>query len=86
MAACVPEVVLYTRVGCRLCTHAHDALSRLGRELPLGLRIVDVDDDRGLVERYGDSVPVVAVGGVAVSTGRIDASAVRRAVVAAREA
>ena len=86
MAASPPEVVLYTRVGCRLCTHAHDALSRLGRELPLDLRIVDIDEDPVLVARYGEAAPVVAVDGVEVSSGRIDTAAVRRALVAAREA
>ena len=83
MAEGVPQVVLYTREDCRLCVHARDALRRLGRELAFELLVVDVDADEALAERYGEAVPVVAVDGVEVSTGRIDAATVRRAVVAA---
>ena len=77
----VAEVVLYTREGCRLCVHARDALRRLGRDVQFDLTVVDVDTDAAHVERYGESVPVVAVGGVEVSTGRIDVAAVRGALV-----
>ena len=79
----LPEVVLYTREGCRLCAHARDALRRLARDVPFDLRVADVDADAALAARHGDAVPVVAVGGVEVSAGRIDAAAVRRALVAA---
>ncbi len=81
MAERVPEVVLYTREGCRLCVHARDALRRLGRDARFDLRALDVDADPALVERYGETVPVVAVDGVEVSTGRIDVAAVRRALL-----
>ena len=86
MAERVPQVVLYTREGCRLCVHAHDALRRLGRDVNFGLSVEDVDADASLAERFGDSVPVVAVDGVEVSAGRIDVAAVRRALVEEREA
>lgn len=85
MAEGVPEVVLYTRAGCRLCTHARDALRRLAHDVEFELRVADVVDDADLAERYGESVPVVAVDGVEVSTGRIDVAAVRRALAANAE-
>lgn len=81
MAEGAPEVVLYTREGCRLCAHARDALRRLARDVEFEVRVVDVDSDQDLAGRYGESVPVVAVEGVEVSTGRIDVAAVRRALV-----
>ena len=83
MAEGVPEVALYTREGCRLCIHARDALRRLARDVEFEVRAVDVDGDPALAERYGESVPVVTVEGVEVSTGRIDVAAVRRAVASA---
>ena len=79
----MPQVMLYTREDCRLCVHARDALRRLGRELAFELLVVDVDADPALGAAYGEAVPVVAVDGVEVSTGRIDVAAVRRAVVVA---
>lgn len=81
----VPEVVLYTREGCRLCTHARDALRRLARDVEFELRTVDIDADPDLSSRYGESVPVVAVQGVEVSTARIDVAALRRALMAPRQ-
>lgn len=85
MAERAPDVVLYTRQGCRLCTHARDALRRLARDVEFELRVVDIDDDPELAARYGESVPVVAVEGVEVNTGRIEVAAVRRALVVSAE-
>ena len=75
------EVVLYGREGCAPCAHARDALRRLGREFAFELREHDVDADPALAARYGDRVPVVAIAGREVSEGRLDAAAVRRALV-----
>ena len=76
----VPEVVLYTRRGCHLCEEAAGALRRLGGAHEFTLRTVEVDGDVGLVERYGDAVPVVTVDGVEVCRGPLDVAAVRRAL------
>ena len=81
----VPEVVLYTREGCRLCAHARDALRRLARDMEFEVRVVDVDSDPDLAGRYGESAPVVSIGGVEISEGRIDVVTVRRALLALRE-
>lgn len=81
MPELVPEVVLYTREDCRLCTHARDALRRLARDVEFEIRVVDVDSDPDLAGRYGESVPVVSIEGVEISEGRIDVKAVRRALV-----
>ena len=78
-----PAVVVYSRADCHLCEHALDALRRIRSELAFELQVVDVDAEPALAERYGATVPVVAVDGVGVSAGRIDAAAVRRAIGAA---
>jgi glutaredoxin len=75
-----PEVVVYSRQGCHLCEQALDRLRRLGNELTFELRVVDVDAEPALAERYGATAPVVAVDGVEVSAGRLDRAAVRRAL------
>ena len=83
MTEAAPQVVLYGREGCSPCTHARDALRRLGREFGFDLHERDVDADAALAARYGDRVPVIAVDGREVSEGRIDAGAVRRALAGA---
>ena len=81
-----PEVVLYGRAGCHLCEHARDVLRRIGQEVAFELREQDVDAEPALAERYGDVVPVVTVAGRTVSEGRIDAGAVRRALLDSKRA
>ena len=56
--------------------------TRIGGEIAFELREQDVDGDPALVERYGDVLPVVTVAGRAVSEGRLDAAAVRQALLA----
>jgi glutaredoxin len=81
-----PVVVVYARTGCHLCEHALEALRRLRNEAAFELQVRDVDAEPALAERYGATVPVVAVDGLEVSAGRFDAAAVRRAIRAAAAA
>ena len=54
----LPTLTLYTRVGCHLCEQAEGNLQALDyRYHP-----VDVDGDPALRARYGDDVPVLALG------------------------
>ena len=79
----LPAVVVYSRTDCHLCEHALDALRRIRSELAFDLQVIDVDAEPALAERYGATVPVVAVDGLEVNAGRIDAAAVRHAIRAA---
>jgi hypothetical protein len=54
-----PELVLYGRDYCHLCTDMIEALRPLGRTLGFRLTVVDVDDDPELERRYGDKVPLL---------------------------
>jgi glutaredoxin len=56
--------VLYTRAGCHLCQDAEAVLVRARADTPFELRLVDVDADPELADRYGVRVPVVAIDGV----------------------
>ena len=51
------SLILYTRQNCGLCNKAL-ALITVGG-LADQVQTVDIDDDLGLIQRYGDQVPVV---------------------------
>ncbi len=61
-------VTLYTRPGCHLCDEAREAILALGAELPpFELSEVNIEQDDGLLARYLERIPVVAVDGEVVS-------------------
>ena len=67
-------VTLYTRVGCHLC----EAAETVVRALAPGqaeVRVVDIDADPELRDRYTVRVPVVTVDGVEVAEYEVDPAA-----------
>jgi glutaredoxin len=62
------KVVLYTRRGCHLCDEALAVLKRHG----LAPRLVDIDADPALRDRYNECVPVVEVDGKERFRGRVN--------------
>jgi hypothetical protein len=54
-------VTLYTRPGCHLCEQAHAIVIAALRGMELPVRVVDIDEDAALRDRYTNRVPVVAV-------------------------
>lgn len=70
------RVVLVTRQGCHLCDQALALLRELGQEPELA----DVDADERLHDLYDWRVPVVLVDGRVVAEGKIDRSALARAL------
>jgi len=74
----VARVTLVTRRGCHLCDVAHADLERLRARIPFELEAVDVDGDPQLIERWGDTVPVVLVDGRLACKVRVDAERLAR--------
>jgi glutaredoxin len=64
----MPDIVLYTRRGCHLCDDALEILRRHGQEP----RVVDIDADEVLRERYNECVPVVEIDGRERFRGRVN--------------
>jgi glutaredoxin len=62
------KVVLYTRRGCHLCDEALAVLKRHG----LAPRLVDIDADLALRNRYNECVPVVEIDGKERFRGRVN--------------
>ncbi len=73
------QVVVYGRPGCHLCADAEAIVRRLaGRRADV--RVVDVDSDPLLADRYTVRVPVVVVDGREVAELQVDPAAVRAAL------
>ena len=68
------SVTLYTRIGCHLCDEAHALLVRHG----LRPRLVDIDADSKLRERFNHCVPVVEIDGRERFRGRVNEVLLRR--------
>ena len=61
-------VTVYRRPGCHLCDEAREAILALREELPpFELCEVNIEQDDGLLARYLERIPVVAVDGEVVS-------------------
>ncbi|MGA9532764.1 MAG: DUF2085 domain-containing protein [Anaerolineales bacterium] len=56
------RVTLYTKSNCGLCEQAKAILLSLQSEFPHKLIEVDIETEPRLMERFGESVPVVEVG------------------------
>ncbi|SFM55159.1 Glutaredoxin-like domain [Ectothiorhodospira mobilis] len=68
-------VTVYHREGCHLCDRLLDELRPLRGRLGFTLRVVDIDDDPTLVQRFGLKIPVVAVEDEVVCCHHLDAEA-----------
>jgi hypothetical protein len=55
-------------------------LEAIARDMPLSIREQDVDADPALRQRYGWSVPVIAVDGRVLAEGRVSEFRLRRAL------
>jgi len=65
-------LVLYTRADCPLCEEMKAELAAAQLPRDWELIEVDVDGDPALVERFGESVPVLEIGGRVAFKGRLD--------------
>jgi thiol-disulfide isomerase/thioredoxin len=52
------KIRFITRDECPLCDEARLMLDGLARRFALEIEELNVDDDREMLDRYGDSVPV----------------------------
>ncbi len=57
------EVVVYSREGCHLCDVVKDTLKQVEGEAEFEWRVVDIDGDPVLREKYNEEVPVVFIDG-----------------------
>lgn len=74
------SVRFYTRVGCPLCDKALLQVEPLARRHGLGVKIIDIDLDLDLLDRYNHRVPVIeGPDGVVIDEGIVDVSTLKSA-------
>ncbi|MEX1207376.1 MAG: glutaredoxin family protein [Acidimicrobiia bacterium] len=74
------DLTFLTRDRCLLCVEALAVVEEQVRRRRHTVRIIDVDSDPTLRDRYGDRVPVVLRDGSEVLAGAFTPRAVRRAL------
>jgi hypothetical protein len=75
------RVVLVGRQGCHLCEQAREVVATVCGVLDVAWSEVSIDDHPGLPARYAEMIPVVLVDGAEHAYWRVDAAALRRALV-----
>ena len=75
-----PRITFYTRTGCHLSDDARETIERVCAELGEEYTEIDIDTDQGLVDRFGEEVPVTFVDGRQHDFWRVDPIRLREAL------
>src|ERR1700742_1836735 len=71
------RVTLYGKPGCHLCDEARAVVEAVRAARPFDLTEVDITLDPGLFARYGERIPVLAIGDEEVFDYVIDPTALQ---------
>ncbi len=72
------SLTLFSRPGCHLCELAIEQLEPLCRSAGVAMRVVDIDADDALRERYGLRIPVICGSGQELSAWPLDLPQISR--------
>jgi hypothetical protein len=75
------RVVLVGRDGCHLCEEAREVVAAVCAALDVGWSELRIEEQPDLPPSYSEKVPVVLVDGVEHAYWRVDAAALRRALL-----
>lgn len=65
-------ITVYTRRGCHLCEVAVETLESLQSELDFDIEKCFIEGDPGLLEKYGEQIPVIHIDGEHHDFYRVD--------------
>ncbi len=68
-------LTVYSRECCHLCHDMIEALDALRSVYPFAVRVVDIEDDEDLEQRYGHLVPVLIANGEEICHYHLDPAA-----------
>ena len=59
----MPQITIYSKPGCHLCDRAKEVIEHCRARVNFALDVVDISQDPGLTERYGQDIPVILLDG-----------------------
>jgi glutaredoxin len=74
------QVRLYTRPNCHLCEEARREMLSAGCADEFFLEEINIDDDPGLKQAYGQHIPVITINGREAFRHRLTAAAFRELI------
>jgi glutaredoxin len=57
------QIDIYSRPGCHLCDEAKEVIERVQQRCSFALRIINIDEDPGLLTAFGTEIPVIFING-----------------------
>lgn len=74
------RVQVIGRPGCHLCAEAEAVVAQVCEEVGADYRVVSIDDDPALADRYAEYIPVIVVDGAQHDFYRVDPGRLRAAL------
>jgi glutaredoxin len=56
-------VEIYSKADCHLCDVAKDELKRIQQQHPFELKIISIEQDDALLQKYKERIPVIHING-----------------------
>jgi len=56
-------IEIMTKSGCCLCDDAREIIEQVIAEIPVEIKMTDIESDPVLFERYSEKIPVVLING-----------------------
>ena len=68
----IVQVLIYSRVDCKLCLEAEEIVREILKEISFDLEVIYIDGDQESERLYGEEVPVTLINGAKHDYFRVD--------------
>ena len=65
------KLTIYAKRGCHLCDEMKAVVDRVAARLRLDVEVVDITGSAELMDRYGQEIPVLMIGGKKAAKYRV---------------
>jgi len=66
------QVLIYSRLDCKLCLEAEETVREILEEISFELEVIYIDGNQELERLYGEEVPVTVINGAKHDYFRVD--------------